>query len=174
MYLISGYFDESTNKTLKKLIDKIAKVSGNSFMTDHKVPPHLTIAAIEAKSVDELVKPFETLKGTIGAGDIQIVSVGMLLPYVIYATPVLNAYLSELSEGVFKAIKDISGTTISKYYKPGNWLPHITLGKTLSKEQMKEAMEVAYDSFQPIKGEIVRIGLSTVNPHTDVACIEFK
>ena len=40
--------------------------------------------------------------------------------------------------------------------------------------QIKKALEVAYDSFQPIKGEIVRIGLSTVNPHTDVACIEFN
>ena len=33
----------------------------------------------------------------IGAGEINIFSIGQFLPYVMYATPVLNEYLVHLS-----------------------------------------------------------------------------
>ena len=92
---------------------------------------------------------------------------GQLLPYVFYVTPVLNEYLTELSNKVYCAFKDLPDTEISKYYRPGNWLPHVTIGKKLSEEQMKQAFEVMYKRFQPLEAEIVEIGLSKVNPHED-------
>ena len=92
---------------------------------------------------------------------------GQLLPYVFYVTPVLNEYLTELSTKVFGAFKYLPDTEISKYYRPGNWLPHVTIGKKLSEEQMKQAFEVMYKRFQPLEAEIVEIGLSKVNPHED-------
>ena len=54
MYLISAYFDKNTTEQLQKYIDKIAVVTGNSFMVDNQVPPHLTLAAIEAEEGDEM------------------------------------------------------------------------------------------------------------------------
>ena len=46
--------------------------------------------------------------------------------------------------------------------------PHITLGKKLEKEQMIMAMRVLQTHFVPIKGKIVRVGLSQTNPHKDI------
>ena len=63
---------------------------------------------------------------------------------------------------------DIKETTISRYYKPGSWLPHVTLGKTLSKEQMRAAFAVMQDNFQPFEAIVTQIGLAKVNPHEDV------
>ena len=42
MYLISAYFDDYTNKILSRYIEKIADFTGNKFMTDNHVPPHIT------------------------------------------------------------------------------------------------------------------------------------
>lgn len=42
MYLISIYFDKQTNKTLQWYIDKIAEKTGNHFMIENRVPPHMT------------------------------------------------------------------------------------------------------------------------------------
>ncbi len=53
----------------------------------------MTISAIEARSADVLVPFVRGLEGQLGKGNVQMVSPGMLLPYVIYITPVLNAYL---------------------------------------------------------------------------------
>lgn len=200
MYLISVYFDDQANKILQRYIDEVAKATGNTFMIDHKVPPHMTISSIEAKSVDVLRPAFESLAeklaftrtraGNSSLGNnvqgnanqsnsnlgesnkIQIVSVGQLLPYVLYATPVLNEMLQDLQEVVYDTFKDIEDTDISRFYQPYSWLPHITLGKKMDKEQMISAVKVMQEKFAPLEAIITKIGLAKVNPHEDVCVIE--
>lgn len=173
MYLISAYFDETTTKKLQEYINRIYEATGNVFMVENHVPPHMTISAMEARNVDVLVPGFESLEGSLTSQEIQIVSLGQFLPYVFYGAPVLNDYLQQMSQKVFDTFKDIPEVTVSRYYRPGSWLPHITLGKQLSKEQMSQALEAMQD-FTPIKGKIVRIGLSTVNPHKDIRIITLE
>lgn len=168
MYLISAYFDEKTNRILQGYMDQIASKTGNTFMTENHVPPHMTISAIEARNVEVLLPAFESLRGNVHAGEIRIVSVGQLLPYVFYATPVLNEYLMNLSNAVHDAVSCIPETTVSKYYQPMSWLPHITLGKTLDKVQMQVAFEVMQERFIPLTAQITELGLAKVNPHEDV------
>lgn len=168
MYLISIYFDKQTNKTLQWYIDKIAEKTGNYFMIENRVPPHMTIAAIEARNVDILKPAFETLNGKLYSGSMKVVSVGQLFPYVMYATPVLNQELFELSEEVYSTFFDIPETKMSEYYKPFSWLPHITLGKTLDKVQMQKAFQAMQESFVPFTAQYNEIGISKVNPREDV------
>lgn len=168
MYLISVYFDDKANRILQRYIDQIAERTGNAFMTEKNVPPHMTISSIEARSVDVLIPAFESLHGKLSGGEIQFVSVGQLLPYVFYTTPVMNAYLLGLSRQVFEAFCDIPETSISRYYQPFSWLPHVTLGKTLTQEQMQTAFSVMQDQFAPFTAQVTEIGLAKVNPHEDV------
>ena len=168
MYLISVYFDEKTNRILQRYMNQIAAKTGNTFMTDHHVPPHMTISAIEARSVELLRPVFLDLQGNIKQGKIRFVSVGQLLPYVMYATPVLNAYLQDISTQVYEAVKDIPEATASKYYRPLSWLPHVTLAKKLDKDQMLKALAVLQDSFALFEATVTEIGLAKVNPHEDV------
>ena len=174
MYLISIYFDKQTNQTLQRYITQIAEKTGNTFMIEHKVPPHMTISAIKARKVEELVPAFESLKGKISGGEVTFASVGQLLPYVFYTTPVLNAYLQGLSEQIFQTFSLIEETSISKFYRPFSWLPHVTLGKTLTKEQMQKAFSIMQDSFAPFSARCTEIGLAKVNPHEDVIRYHLK
>ena len=104
MYLVSVYFDKTAEHILQRYINKIAEKTGNSFMTDNNVPPHMTISAIEARSENALLGAMDNLRNSLSNGTISIVSVGQLLPYVFYATPVLNGYLQDLSEKVFDEV----------------------------------------------------------------------
>ena len=169
MYLISIYFDEKTNKILQRYIDRIAEKSGNYFMIENKVPPHMTIASIEARNVNVLKPAFEDLNGKLCAGNMKVVSIGQLFPYVLYATPVMNQKLFDLSGEIYKAFCDIPETTLSEYYKPFSWLPHITLGKTLDKVQMQKAFQAMQESFVPFTAQFDEIGMAKVNPPEDVA-----
>lgn len=169
MYLISIYFDEKTNKILQRYIDRIAEKSGNYFMIENKVPPHMTIASIEARNVNVLKPAFEDLNGKLCAGNMKVVSIGQLFPYVLYATPVMNQKLFDLSGEIYKAFCDIPETTLSEYYKPFSWLPHITLGKTLDKVQMQKAFQTMQEKFISFTARFGEIGLAKVNPHEDVA-----
>lgn len=80
----------------------------------------------------------------------------------------LNPYLQELALQVNHAVRDIPDTTVSKYYRPQSWLPHVTLGKTLSKEQMRQAFSVVQDRFSVFEAQVTELGLAKVNPHDDV------
>ena len=83
-------------------------------MTDNNVPPHMTISAIEARSENALLGAMYNLRNSLSNGTISIVSVGQLLPYVFYATPVLNGYLQDLSEKVFDEVKSIPECAVSR------------------------------------------------------------
>lgn len=180
MYLISAYFDENTNKILKYLQQRIADKTGNDFMIRNNVMPHLTISSIEARNVDVLIPAFEKVcreklqpleeKGVVN-NTINIVSVGQLFPRVIYAAPVFNEYMMDLSISIYNEFATIPETNISKFYQPYSWMPHITLGKYLDKEQMRQAFAVLQDLFMPIDGRITKIGLSTVNPYREVMSV---
>lgn len=61
MYLISAYFDENTTKALQRYITSIAKNSGNKFMLENHVPPHLTVAAIQARNELCLINEFQKM-----------------------------------------------------------------------------------------------------------------
>lgn len=65
MFLISIYFDNETEKKLSVLMKRVAQVTGNYFMQDNHVPPHITIAAVETKYEDELLQYFTPLDGYV-------------------------------------------------------------------------------------------------------------
>lgn len=168
MYLISAYFDAQSNKVLNRYIKQIAEKTENRFMLSHQVPPHMTVSQIEARSEHLLIAHFYKLQDELHKGSIEMASIGMMMPYVIYAMPVFNQYLLDLSMDVYCAFNQIDETKISKYYKPMSWIPHITLGKTLTKEQMLGAVSILQDGFVPMTAEITEIGLARVNPHEDI------
>ena len=172
MYLVSLYFDDKTSKEINRYMGLIARKSGNVFMEDNNVPPHITVASIETLEEKLLIEKINTLKKGISPGSVDFVSVGQLLPSVIYLVPVLNKYLFDIEEEIFNSLRDINDIRFSKYYKPYSWLPHVTVGKNLDKEQMKKAFEVMLNNFVPFNGQVVEIGLAKTNPYTDIIKIK--
>lgn len=174
MYLVSIYFDDKTNKQIQRYINQVAEKTGNTFMIDGKVPPHITVSAFETQNETEGIQALENVVKRLESGALTWASVGQLLPYVIYTAPVLNEYLHEMSVEIYDAISQVEGVKISPYYQPFQWLPHTTIGKTLSKEQMKVAFEVMQNSFQVFNGKVVKIGLAKPNPHRDIKSWKLK
>ena len=71
-------------------------------------------------------------------------------------------------------VMNIPEVRMSLYYQPMQWLPHITLGKKLSKEQMQEAFAVMQEQFVPMEVTVSEIGLAKTNPHQDLVRIELN
>lgn len=174
MYLVSIYFDEKANKQIQRYINQVAEKTGNTFMIDGKVPPHITVSAFETQNESEAIALLEEVVKQLGKGQLTWVAVGQLFPYVIYTAPVLNEYLHEMAVKIYHALSQVDDIKISQYYQPFQWLPHTTVGKTLSKEQMRVAFEVMQNSFQVFSGGVVRIGLAKPNPHRDIKSWELN
>lgn len=174
MYLVSLYFDEKTTTCIQKYIDTVAMRTGNSYMKDGKVPPHITVSAFEAKQEGQIIAALDDCVKQLHKGVLQWVSVGAFFPYVIYLSPVLNAYLHGVSDAVYNGIKDEEDILIHKCYMPFQWQPHTTIGKKLSKEEMQIAFSTLQESFGMFSGESVKIGLARTNPYEDIAVWDLK
>lgn len=174
MYLVSIYFDEKTNQKIQRYIKQVAEKTGNTFMLKENVPPHITISAFESLHEEQVIEKLGSVVGHLKRGTLQWASVGQFFPYVLYIASVLNGYLHDMSVQIYDVVSQIDGVKISPYYQPFQWLPHSTIGKTLSKEEMTVAFEVMQNSFGMFEGEVVRIGLAKPNPHRDIMSWELK
>ena len=79
-----------------------------------------------------------------------------------------------MTESIYDALCDVEGVQVNAHYKPFQWLPHTTIAKKLSKEQMQIAFEILQNSFGMFEGEVVKIGLAKPNPHRDIATWELR
>lgn len=172
MYLLSIYFDEKTTNRIQQYINRVAEKSGNPFMIDGNVPPHITISAFETRNEQEVIRRLENKVKELKSGTLTWVSVGVFLPYVIYLAPVLNEYLHQLSRDVYECISELSDVSISPFYRPFQWQPHTTIGKKLSKREMEDAFKALQDQFSVFQGRVVRIGLARTNPYQDLICFQ--
>lgn len=168
MYLISLYFDNITEKTIQQLIDKVAEKSGNNYMIDGKVPPHITLSAFETKEENKAIELIDKSMKEIKCGTLNWVSIGVFKKQVIFLMPILNEYLHNLSFFINKSISSISDITFSKFYMPMQWMPHTTIGKKLSEEEMEIAFKTLQNNFKIFSGQVNRIGLSKTNPYEEI------
>lgn len=174
MYLISAYFDETTTRKIQQYINQVAKKTGNTFMLDKSVPPHITISAFETKQEQQVIQLLEDTTKKIEQGVLQWVSAGIFFPSVIYLAPVLNQYLHTMSVQVQEILQQIEDVSISKYYQPFSWVPHATIGKKLSQEELYQAFTVLQHQFGTFSGQITELGLAKTNPYENLAVFSLQ
>lgn len=167
-YLISLYFDEKTDKIFRDYIKQVADDCGNTFMTDHQVPPHITVAAFESEDEESVITAAENCVKELESGMLQWVSIGALPSGVLYTAPVLNAYLQTVSEKIFEQIKNIENVKISRLYQPFQWFPHTTVAKKMTKEEIATGFASLQSAFTYREGKAARIGLATKQPYREI------
>lgn len=168
MYLVSVYFDDESSEKIQRLINKVGDKSGNKFMIEGKVPPHITIAAFqtkeESKVIEILGNNIKDIKDTI----ITWASIGIFKSSVIFLAPVLNKDLHNISVCINKGLSLVDDIAISKFYLPFQWMPHTTIAKKLSREELMIAFQELEKNFTIFSGRITKIGLSSTNPYEDI------
>ena len=142
--------------------------TGNKYMLEAQVPPHITLCALECGDEEFLKKRLEMVQGVLKQGSLQWVSVGTFLSGVIFLQPVLNEYLQGLMEQVHECVEQLPEVKLKPCYKPFSWLPHSTVAKKLTPEQLATAFAVLQKEFTVFEGKVVRIGLAKMNPHREI------
>ncbi|MBQ4283324.1 MAG: 2'-5' RNA ligase family protein, partial [Lachnospira sp.] len=166
--------DEITELRLGQIMKSVAVKTGNTFMTDNNVPPHITVSAIniDDEQLDEIVEAMDREIITMKSGEVYFATVGQFMPKVIYVAPVLNQYLHNMAECVYETV-NLEGVSVSKYYRPFQWMPHVTIAKTLEKEQMKKAFDEMQNTWGAFSGKVTKIGLAKTNPYREIKLWQF-
>ena len=168
MYLVSLYFNDKSEAKIQGFINKVAEKSGNNFMTDNNVPPHITIASFQSNEEEKVIEILDKIIKDISGGMIIWASIGIFKSSVIFLAPVLNEYLHNLSVSIYEGISSVENIDISKYYLPFQWIPHTTIAKKLTKEELMLGFQELNNNFSIFSGRITRIGLSRTNPLEDI------
>ena len=169
MYLVSLYFNEEAALKIQRLINKVADKSGNKYMIQGKVPPHITIAAFHSRDEDKVIEVLDHRIKAMKRGRIDWVSLGVFKSSVIFLMPILNEYLHNMSLSIYEGISSLENIDISKYYLPFQWMPHTTIGKKLNKEELYLAFQELDKEFSIFNGIVTRISLSKTKPYEDIA-----
>ena len=173
MYLISIYFDEKTDSKIQNLTKQVAKHTQNEILLERNVPPHLTISSFHSYKEETALEIFRNVVPQLSGGELQFVSVGSFFPQVMFVAPVLNEYLHQISTSIYKEVIRYEDVVVGERTRPFGWMPHVTIGKELTKEQMQSAFEVMQNQFAPFKGKVVKVGLARTNPYTDIETFVF-
>ena len=174
MYLISLYFDDNSSRKIQSFINKVASKSGNNFMIDGKVPPHITIAGFQTDEEKKVIEILDKRMQDIKSGIITWASIGVFKSSVLFLAPVLNEYLDNLSVNINEGISSVGGISISRYYLPFQWMPHTTIAKKLTREELLPAFVELEKNFAMFNGRVSKIALSKTNPYEDIMVWELN
>lgn len=172
MYLVSLYFDDNASRKIQGFINKAASKSGNNFMIDGNVPPHITIAGFQTDKEKMIIEVLDERMKYIKSGTITWASIGVFKSSVLFLAPVLNEYLHNLSVNINEGISSVENISISRYYLPFHWMPHATIAKKLTREELLPAFMELERSFSMFSGRVIRIALSKTNPYEDIVVWE--
>ncbi|MDO5292440.1 MAG: 2'-5' RNA ligase family protein [bacterium] len=174
MYLVSIYFDKTTDQRIYNYIETVAMKSGNHLMIEGKVPPHITISSFETKNEREAIHCLQEGICKLKQGRIQMVSVGAFPSNALFVAPVVNEYLHSISDLVFETISKVDQVKISRYYQPFQWMPHLTIAKKLTDKEMMAAFQELQSQFQMFSAQVTKIGLAKTNPYRDIVSWELS
>jgi len=172
-YAVSLNFDEGTESYIRGLIQELAEASGNFYMTDHEVPPHLTLGIFHCENSDlkKLESRFDTfllelekLKGEELAIDIE--GIDTFSNKVIFLKPEKNSSLIKLNKALHKLFLSSFEAGDNRNYLPENWFPHIALGVKLSASEFERGLEALKKKKKlRSRGSFSSISLALCNPY---------
>lgn len=166
MYLLSVYFDEKTQEKLQSMTEKIAVKNQSSYVLEHRILPHMTVAMLHTDDIEALKRKVEALVAGLTAGELHFVSVSSFKTSALYVLPVMNQYLYDLAERIAGVLKQEQ--VPSSRYVLYQWVPHVTLEKHMSEQEQLAGFAVLQKQFAPFTGRVISVGLAQVNPYQDI------
>lgn len=138
-YAVSLHFTPDVNEIITSAVKSIAEVTGNSFIIENKIPPHVTIGAFHAAKEDEpkLIQMVEEFAKSQKSGIIQ-----------------------------FKEIGNFNSKVL--FLKPEIWFPHTTLATRLNQRQFEKTSKIAESIKLPLEAEINEVAVYQCSPFAEL------
>lgn len=137
--------DEAADRTVRRLWQRLEDdgiPTLRSHTHGHHVP-HLTFASLLSYDVQEVRAALEALPAP-GRTVLHFDALGLFRRSRCWLVPGLTSGFLARQEAVIDAIGD-TGAELHRHYRPGEWLPHLTLAPRLRLEQLPAVAGRAYE-----------------------------
>ena len=166
-YAIVLHLDDKNAEQIQKITEYIAVCTGNDYMISNHIPPHITIAGFCADDGTDISGIAADIAASICSFDVQIVTVGIFNPYVVFAAPVMNKGLLNACETANKILQT-KGFECNQIYTPYNWVPHTSLAVRLNEASISNAVKAALEKFQPVMAAVDKLSIAACDPYKEI------
>ena len=168
-YAIVLYFDANTNDTIRKIIARTATLSGNNYMLDINIPPHVTLGCFFSDEHGHLTERVESFVKNITPFEVTFNAIGSFEPYVLFASPMKDKKLTQLNALLHELLLSNYEPAENSNYLPDRWMPHCSLAVRLDEEQFAKAKTIEAEIDLPFTARVTKIALAKCNPYNEVA-----
>lgn len=167
-YAIVVFFDKSQSSPIENVIEELAIKNVSPFMFNNSIP-HITLAIydeINGKHSEEIINNFAY---KFKPPSLMFSHIGLFRSKMngIFAAPIVTESLLQFH----KHFHDhFSGEGINSWvsYKPGNWVPHCTLGFDVAYDKIDAAFSICKSLKLPISISIASIGIMEFEPVQEI------
>lgn len=163
-YAVTLGLDPQSAVRVRALWDALARdgLSDDAVLLGYD--PHLTLAIHDdAAAPDALIGAVR--RATTGWGRMTLTCAALAVfpanPATLWIAPTVTAQLLHRHSALCAALP---GATLHAHYRPGTWMPHITLADDLATECIGMAMAAAAPLFQPFTASLERIEIVRFRP----------
>ena len=169
-YAVSLHFSQKINEIVISTLQAIADKTGNRFMIENKIPPHITIGAFHAAREEEakLLQLVEEFAQGQKAGRVQFSQIGNFNGKVLFLKPEKNLFLSEINKNLHTLLLPAFEKAENGYYLPDIWFPHTTLATRLNQSQFSAAEEIAKKISLPLEAPIEELAVYQCSPFLEL------
>lgn len=129
--------DPLAEAAVRRLWQAQAQAGLPSFMPSTDAPPHMTLMMAEDLPLDRLRQSIVPLAASLNPTPVEFLSLGIFPARygVVFLAPVVNTALLDLHATFWQAVAPLS-THPGEQYRPGIWVPHVTLAYDLPFDQL--------------------------------------
>lgn len=169
-YAVSLHFTPDVNKIITSAVNAIAEVTGNSFIIENKIPPHVTIGAFHAVKDEEarLIQMVEEFTKSQKAGIVQFTEIGNFNGKVLFLKPEKDGFLAQINAELHSILLPEFEKAENGYYMPEIWFPHTTLATRLNQSQFEKAIKIAKNIKLPLATESNEIAVYQFSPFAEL------
>ena len=169
-YAVSLHFTPDVNEIISSTVKSIAEVTGNSFIIENKIPPHVTIGAFHAAKEDEekLIQMVEDFAKSQKAGIIHFDEIGNFNGKVLFLKPEKDGFLAQMNAELHTILLPEFEKAENGYYLPEIWFPHTTLATRLNQSQFEKAAKIVGSIELPLATEINEIAVYQCSPFAEL------
>jgi 2'-5' RNA ligase len=118
--------------------------------------PHLTLAALRTYRIPDVQQALAELPAA-APGELHLDALGMFRRSRCWLAPAASTDLVARQEAVVKAALG-TGADLHRHYRPGSWVPHLTLAPRLHTADLPAVARIVYDVL-PLTAPVTRAKL---------------
>lgn len=174
-YAIVLYMNDKKTAMVTEMIKELAYECRSDYCLG--IVPHVSISAVVSDEEKAVTQEAYNLSQKLKKGEIQIASIGIFNPLVLFLAPVVNSYLIESNRIANDTMLKVSAIGNKGRYIPNSWVPHIAVAMKMEKEGLYNGFKKLSEIFSPFSAKIDKMALIKCeedNPYQELSVYDLN